>query len=118
MYESKDNLPATIDQPGVKLQSIQWGEMIAGHAQFSKGVDFTPMLKGLPDDLCPCPHWGYILKGKMHVRYKDHHEEVIGPGQIYYLQPGHTVWIDEDIEFVEFSPVEENNTVMKHISGG
>ncbi len=23
-----------------------------------KGADLSPMLKGLPDDLCQCPHWG------------------------------------------------------------
>jgi hypothetical protein len=28
-------------------------------------IDATPLMKGLPDDRCPCPHWGYVLKGKM-----------------------------------------------------
>jgi hypothetical protein len=22
------------------------------------GLDTTPLFKGLPDDLCQCPHWG------------------------------------------------------------
>jgi len=33
--------------------------------------DLAPLLKGLPDDLCHCPHWGYMFKGKLTVRYKD-----------------------------------------------
>lgn len=23
----------------------------------------APLLKGLPDDSCHCPHWGYVFKG-------------------------------------------------------
>jgi len=118
MHESKDNLPVTMDQPGVKVQLIKWGETNVSYMQFAKGVDITPLLKGLPDDLCPCPHWGYVLKGAMHVRYKDNHEEVITAGQLFYFPPGHTAWIDEDIDFVEFSPSEEHDRVLKHVAGG
>jgi hypothetical protein len=28
-----------------------------------KETDLAPMLKGLPDDRCQCPHWGYVFKG-------------------------------------------------------
>ena len=31
--------------------------------------DLAPMLKGLPDDACQCPHWGYVLSGQLTVRY-------------------------------------------------
>ena len=24
----------------------------------------TPLVKGLPGDACPCPHWGYVVKGR------------------------------------------------------
>ena len=27
-------------------------------------IDATPFMKGLPDDRCQCPHWGYVLKGQ------------------------------------------------------
>jgi hypothetical protein len=27
-------------------------------------IDATPFMRGLPDDRCQCPHWGYVLKGK------------------------------------------------------
>jgi hypothetical protein len=27
----------------------------------SRGFDLDGMLRGLPDNLCPCPHWGYVL---------------------------------------------------------
>ena len=41
-------------------------------------VDATPMLRGLPNDTCPCPHWGYVFKGKLVFRVGDR-EEVFGP---------------------------------------
>ena len=34
-------------------------------------MDATPFMKGLPDDRCQCPHWGYVIKGKMTARYAD-----------------------------------------------
>ena len=27
-------------------------------------IDATPFMKGLPDDRCRCPHWGYVIKGQ------------------------------------------------------
>ena len=31
---------------------------------FAQDIDATPLLKGLPDDSCQCPHWGYVLEGR------------------------------------------------------
>ncbi len=27
-------------------------------------IDATPFMKGLPDDRCQCPHWGYVIKAR------------------------------------------------------
>ena len=64
------------------------------------------MLKGLRDDRCQCPHWGYVFKGKMTVHYADH-DEVGGPGEAFYMPPGHTPAADAGTEFVQFSPTDE-----------
>src|SRR4051812_48586512 len=50
--------------------------------------DLTALLQGMPDDSCPCPHWGYLTAGRMTVRYGDR-EEVIEPGDAFYMPPGH-----------------------------
>jgi hypothetical protein len=50
-------------------------------------IDATPLMKGLPDDRCPCPHWGYVLKGKMTARYADR-DEVYEAGDAFYSPPG------------------------------
>ena len=68
--------------------------------------DLAPMLRGLPDDRCQCPHWGYVFKGKMTVSYADR-EEVIAPGEAFYMTPGHTPAAIAGTEFVQFNPTDQ-----------
>lgn len=64
--------------------------------------DLTPLLKGLPGDSCQCPHWGYVTAGRMTVRYGDR-EEVIEPGDAFYMPPGHVPAAVAGTELVMFS---------------
>ena len=115
MQQSLSELPVTMDVPGAKIVSTAWGNMTCGHMQMSKGVDFTPLLKGLPHDHCQCPHWGYVIRGKIRVIYQDGKEEVVEGGQLYYWPSGHTVIFEEDTEYIEFSPQHEMEEVLKHV---
>jgi hypothetical protein len=73
-------------------------------------IDATPLLKGLPDDRCQCPHWGYVLKGKMTARYADR-DEVFEVGDAFYTPPGHVpVKNEPGTEILWFSPSEELRT--------
>jgi hypothetical protein len=82
---------------------------------FRQDIDATPMLKGLPDDRCQCPHWGYVTRGTLTFRFADH-DEVFEAGDAFYLPPGHIGVANEpDSEYVQFSPTEElkaTETVM------
>jgi len=51
---------------------------------FRQDIDATPLLKGLPDDRCQCPHWGYVLQGRMTYRFADH-DETYRTGDAFYL---------------------------------
>ena len=68
--------------------------------------DLAPMLKALAGGNCSCPHWGYLVKGRLIVRYDDH-EEVIEAGDAFYLPPGHAPEADKGTEIIQFSPAEE-----------
>ena len=81
---------------------------------FGVDIDSTPMLKGLPDDRCHCPHWGYVLKGKVTFGFPDH-EEVFEPGDAFYLPAGHTQSAEAGTEYVQFSPTKELNEVSEVI---
>ena len=66
-----------------------------------------PMLKGLPDDACQCPHWGYVLNGRLTVRYTTGEEEQITSGDAFYMSPGHVPSAVAGTEFVIISPQAE-----------
>jgi hypothetical protein len=67
----------------------------------------APMLKGLPDDACQCPHWGYVLNGRLTVRYTTGEEEQITSGDAFYMSPGHVPSAVAGTEFVIISPQAE-----------
>ena len=79
--------------------------------------DLAPVLKGLPGGNCPCPHWGYLVKGRMIVRYDDH-EEVIEAGDAFYMPPGHAPEAEAGTEIVQFSPAETLAAVVDALKAG
>ena len=115
MVTEKTKLPVVLEVPGVTIQSTDWNGMAALYVRLSAGADFTPVLKGLADDLCSCPHWGYVTKGAIHLKYKDGIEEIARAGDLWYTPPGHTAWCIEDSEFIEFSPQQEFATLLDHV---
>src|SRR6201984_966398 len=79
--------------------------------------DLAPMLKGLPGGNCPCPHWGYLISGRMIVRYDDH-EEVIEAGDAFYMPPGHAPEAEEGTRIVQFSPAAQLAAVVDALKAG
>ena len=67
-------------------RQYEWGDMRVGYETYLRDFDDAELLKGLPSDRCPCPHWGYLLAGKLTVRYADH-EELVQAGEVYYMAP-------------------------------
>jgi quercetin dioxygenase-like cupin family protein len=90
---------------------VEWSEDLDDYTvnfvTFREDIDHTPLLKGLPGDRCQCPHWGYVLKGRMTFRFGDR-EEVFEAGDAFYAPPGHIpVQTEPGSEYVQFSPAEE-----------
>ena len=74
---------------------------------FRQDIDATPLLKGLPDDRCQCPHWGYVVSGAVTFRYADR-DEVFEAGDAFYTPAGHIpVKHAPGTELVMFSPTQE-----------
>lgn len=115
MRGSKQDIPVTFDGFSVTQHEVEWGDMNVALEQFAAGVDSAPVFRGLPDDRCQCPHWGYVIRGQMRVRYKDH-EETLNAGDAYYLSPGHTTYFNEDTEVIEFSPKGEYQKTMEVVA--
>lgn len=68
-------------------------------------MDLAPLLRGLPDDMCQCLHWGYVIKGRIVWQYGDH-TEVSEAGDAFYAPPGHAPRAEAGSEFLQFSPAE------------
>ena len=112
---AREDVPVAIEGGGVELRMHEvGGGMTTAFVRLPKGADLGPALKGLPDDLCQCPHWGYLLKGRLKMRTKQG-EEVYEAGQAFYWSPGHAPVALEDTEYVDFSPTAEFQQVIDHI---
>jgi hypothetical protein len=57
-----------------------------------------------------------VLKGRIRIRYADR-EEVLSAGDAYYLAPGHTTVVEEEVELIEFSPKGEYQATMEVAMG-
>lgn len=112
MRASKKELPKTMESKELVIQEAEWGDMHIGYETYNEATDLGPLLKGLPDNRCQSAHWGYVIKGRMLIKYKDH-EETINSGDAYYLPPGHIAVIEAGTEIIEFSPKEEYSKTME-----
>jgi len=109
LVSATPNEPLPDDSAHGPGQQAEWGEMTM-HRVTSPPVDLAPILKGLPDDRCQCPHWGYLFRGRILVRYADHNE-TIEAGQAFYMAPGHVPEAIEEIELLQFSPTDAYRVV-------
>src|SRR5688572_15744534 len=98
MKIAKKDIPEKINVPGaIARQRLDFGDAtgygkIAGeYFSLSAGTDIAPLLKGLENDLCQSPHWGYVLEGELTVTYASGAEETVQEGDLFYWPPGHTV---------------------------
>jgi hypothetical protein len=91
------------------------GGYMVGFETFREDADATPLFKGLPDDRCQSPHWGYVVAGKVMFRYADR-EEVYEGGDAYHAPPGHVPVVTAGTEIIEFSPTEEYGRTMEVLS--
>ena len=109
------DLPAVRPQLDGFLHGMDMGEMQGAFLTVPAGTDFCLLLQGLENDHCQCPHWGYLIEGRIVVSYESGEEEVVDAGEFYYWPPGHTVRMEADTKQVEFSPKTEMNEVLDHI---
>lgn len=116
MHAAKDDVPVADEGGGYEGRFAQWDSYAVSFETIPTGSDFGPLLSGLPDDACPCPHWGYCFKGRFVVRYADGTEETVEGGEAYYMRPGHRPVYIEETETLEFSPHGELQQVMEVVA--
>jgi len=115
MRSPVNELPLEMQVGEIETRGVDWGNQLVRHIDLPAGTDFTPLFKGLPGDLCQCPHWGYVLEGSITLRFADGTEETSSAGEAYYWPAGHTGWTNTGVVFVEISPTAELQPVLEHL---
>ncbi len=114
---AREELAVAIEGDGVELRLHDAGGMTVCFVRLPAGANLAPALRGLPGDLCPCPHWGYMLKGRVRMHTADGPRDY-SAGDAFYWGPGHAPEALEDSEYVDVSPTVEFHRVIDHIKGG
>ena len=105
---TRDNTELAVDLDGFGQQHrAEEGGMLIALERWHAGLDTAEMFADLPDGACQEPHWGYILTGRVTMRYTDGTSETLTAGQAYYIRPGHNAHVDDDVDLVEFSRADD-----------
>jgi hypothetical protein len=102
---SKETAARVEENPVLIGHYGELADYTVGFETFRADADATPFFRGLPDDRCQSPHWGYVISGSLTLRYADH-EETFGAGDAYFAPPGHIPVVTAGTELVEFSPAQ------------
>lgn len=122
MRIAKKDVDVKMEIPGAVLrQRTDFGDasgfgMISGeYFSLAAGVDTTPLFQGLNGNACDCPHWGFVLRGRLTTTDTNGEHETVATDDLFYWPPGHNVKVDADAEIIMFSPQREHTHVIDHM---
>jgi len=122
MRLSRQHVDVRMEIPGAVIRQTTrfgdftgYGKVSCEYFTLAAGVDTTPLFEGLEDDLCQCPHWGYVLQGQLTTTNGFGVSETVAEGDLFYWPAGHNVHVDADAEVVMFSPEVEHSEVIDHM---
>jgi hypothetical protein len=122
MHIAKEQVDVRLEIPGAVIRQRRgfgdvsgFGGISGEYFSLAAGVDTTPLFEGLEGGLCQCPHWGYVLGGRLTTTDATGATETVAAGDLFYWPPGHNVSVDADAEIVMFSPEREHSHVIEHM---
>jgi hypothetical protein len=122
MRVPKDQVDVRLEIPGAVIRqrtdfgdASGFGGISAEYFTLAAGVDTTPLFKGLEGDLCQCPHWGFVLRGRLTTTDANGARETVTAHDLFHWPAGHNVKVDADAEIVMFSPQREHSQVIDHM---
>lgn len=122
MRVQKDDVEVRMQIPGATLrQRLEFGDVsgfstISGeYFSLGAGVDTTPLFQGLEGNACQCPHWGFVLSGRITTIDASGARETVTDNDLFYWPPGHNVQVESDAEIILFSPQHAHSKVIDHM---
>lgn len=122
MRIAKELVDVKLDIPGAVLRqhtdfgdASGFGKISGEYFSLSAGVDTTALFQGLDGNLCQCPHWGFVLSGRITTTDAHGVRETVSANDLFYWPPGHNVSVEADAELIMFSPQHEHTIVIDHM---
>jgi mannose-6-phosphate isomerase-like protein (cupin superfamily) len=115
MKIAKKDAPVAVERDGYTARWTELGGMQIAFETCAKGYNIDHLLTIFPHQKCPVEHWGYILSGRVQVKYADDSEEILEPGDVFYAQPGHAPYFLEDTEIIQFTPKREHAEMVEKV---
>lgn len=122
MHIAKENVDVKMQIPGATLRqrtdfgdATGLGKISGEYFSLAAGVDTTPLFQGLDGNSCQCPHWGFVLRGRVVTTDGSGMQETVETNDLFYWPPGHNVRVESDAELILFSPQHEHTHVIDHM---
>ena len=98
-----------------EIRSSEAGAMTVEFGSVVQAIDPAPLFRGLPDDMCQCHHFGYVIRGTYKFRGKDGEVEFC-EGDAFYVTPGHIPLPQDGCEWVAFTDSAEQRLTNEAIA--
>ena len=83
--------------PNGRLDVVQVGDLTIARGTFEPGWHWADHIKPIAGTAsCQVTHTGYMLSGRIGIRLDDGTETEYGPGDVYFIPPGHDGWVVGD----------------------
>jgi hypothetical protein len=122
MRIAKEQVETQLKIPGATIRQQKnfgdasgFGKISGEYFSLAAGVDTSPIFQGLEGNQCQCPHWGFVLSGRITTTDAEGREETVNKDDLFYWPPGHNVKVESDAEFIMFSPQHEHDVVIDHM---
>ena len=80
-----------------RFELYKVGLMTLGRATYEPGWRWS---EHVGEGLCQVEHVGLVLSGRAAVKMDDGSERIMGPGDFFYVPPGHDSWVVGDEPYV------------------
>jgi hypothetical protein len=101
---------------GMESHVLDFGEMVCARHRIPAGFDSAPLYVGLPDDMCPCEHWCYLVEGALRYRFADGGTLTVSAGDAFHLRAGHLADVLEDAELIELTRASDYRRKAAHLA--
>lgn len=91
-----------------RLAVVTVGDVTMGRGEFEPGWRWSEHVKPIVGtDCCQAAHTGVVLEGRIVVKMNDGSEMEFGPGDAFYMPPGHDAWVvgDRRCVLIDFTGV-------------